>query len=80
MTTEQRPNRFRDVSPGVLMAAAVILVAAAILVHGVFPRYEFRLIQDGHAMVIYDRWAGKFQRANYDENGEPSLSRVVTPF
>jgi hypothetical protein len=35
---------------------------------------------DGRAMMIYDRWSGQFQRANYDERGEPSLTRVLTPF
>ena len=79
MTTD-RPNILRDVSPAVWIAAAVLLMAGAIFVHAIFPRYTYQVIDSGRVLVIYDRWAGKFQRANYDEKGEPSLTRVLTPF
>jgi hypothetical protein len=46
----------------------------------VFPRYDYRLIEDGKAIVIYDKWSNRFQRANYDGNGNAELKGVVTPF
>jgi hypothetical protein len=63
------------------MSAAIVLVALAITLHALFPRYDYRVVgEDGRALMIYDRWSGRFQRANYDAAGEPSLTKVVTPF
>jgi hypothetical protein len=78
--TTARPNLLRDVSPAVWVAVALIVVAVAITLHAVLPRYEFQMIENGRAMMIYDRWGGKFQRVNYDANGEPALTKVLTPF
>jgi hypothetical protein len=52
----------------------------AVVMHGILPRYEFRVVENGRAIIIYDRWSGRFQRANYDENGNPTLTSVVQPF
>jgi hypothetical protein len=73
-------NPFRELPPAVWVGAATILVALAIIFHALFPRYEYRSVADGRALVVYDRWTGRFQRVNYDAAGEPSLTRVVTPF
>ena len=78
--TSDRTNLLRDVSPAVWIAAALIFVALALVLHGVLPRYEFQMLDNGHAMMIYDRWGGKFQRANYNDKGEPTLTTVLTPF
>lgn len=79
-SNQKRPNLLRDVSPAVWVAAAVLLVALAVFVHAVFPRYQFEVIDQGRAIVIYDRWSGQFQRANYDAQGEPTLTRMLRPF
>ena len=59
---------------------AAFALSAAVVLQVALPRYEFQIIDNGRAMMIHDRWAGRFQRANYDANGEPSLTRVLTPF
>jgi hypothetical protein len=77
---QNRTNVLRDVPPAVWVAAALLLVAFSVLVHAVFPRYQFEAIDQGRAIVIYDRWTGQFQRANYDAQGEPTLTRMLRPF
>jgi hypothetical protein len=57
----------------------VILVG--VLVHTVFPRYDWRAVNDsGSAIVVYDRWSGRFQRAEYDASGKVKPMDVYTPF
>jgi hypothetical protein len=73
-----RPNLLRDVPTVVWIAVAAILIALAIGLHGIMPRYEFS--SNGSSVVVYDRWTGRFQRATYNEQGEPTLSQVVRPF
>ena len=81
MTIEHEFSLTRDLPIPVLVFVSALLLAGALIVQSVFPRYEFRIIgEDGRAMVIYDRWGGQFQRANYDAQGEPSLTRVINPF
>jgi hypothetical protein len=71
----------RDAPPAIWLALAALLIAAAIALQALFPRYEFAIIgEDGRAMMIYDRWTNQFQRAIYDEKGEPRLTGVVRPF
>jgi len=65
----------------VIGAVLAALAVAALFVHAVFPRYEFRPVNpDGTAIVVYDRWSGKFQRAVYDETGRVKPMDVFTPF
>ena len=73
-------NVMRELPSGLWVAIAATVVALAIVLHAIFPRYNYQLFENGRAMVIYDRWTGKFQRANYDEKGAPTLTAVLTPF
>jgi len=80
MTTPQ-PGLLREIPAGTWIALATLVLAGALLFHAAFPRYVFQVVgNEGKALVIYDRWSGRFQRVNYDEHGEPSLTKVVTPF
>jgi hypothetical protein len=80
-TPSAEPLTLREFPSAVWLTIGALLLAGAIIVQAIFPRYEFQMIgDDGRAMMIYDRWSGQFQRANYDERGEPSLTRVLTPF
>jgi hypothetical protein len=72
-----RPTFDRFVIVTVLAALAVL----ALFVHALFPRYEFRPVNpDGTAIVVYDRWSGRFQRAVYDADGRVKPMDVYTPF
>jgi hypothetical protein len=65
----------------VVVAVLAALAVAALFLHVVFPRYEFRSVNpDGTAIVVYDRWSGRFQRAVYDDNGRVKPMDVYTPF
>ena len=77
---EHRPNALRDLPTAAWIAAAVVIVALAVILHALLPRYDFRVVDGGKAMIIYDRWSGQFQRAIYDAQGEPTLTRVLRPF
>ena len=44
----------------------------------VFPRYEWRPVGDGHAVIVYDKWTGRFQRAEWNANGKLQLTDVYT--
>ena len=47
-----------------------------------FPRYEWRMVDtSGTAIVVYDRWAGRFQRAVWqDEDKTIKGMALWTPF
>jgi len=63
------------------LGATFGLVALALILHSVFPRYEWRPVgESGSAIVVFDRWSGRFQRAVYDENGKLKVTDVWTPF
>jgi hypothetical protein len=80
-TLEPSGMTLRDLPAGVWAVLASLVLALAIVLHAIFPRYDYRVIgEEGHALMIYDRWSGRFQRANYDPAGEPRLTPVVTPF
>jgi hypothetical protein len=65
----------------VLWVAVAGVLALGVLAHAFFPRYEWRPVGDnGSAIVVYDRWSGRFQRAVYDENGTLRVMDVFTPF
>jgi hypothetical protein len=74
-------STLRDLPRGLWAFLAALIVALAIALHAVFPRYEFRIVgEDGRGIIVYDRWTGKFQRADYSTTGEPTLRPVLTPF
>jgi len=53
----------------------------AIFAHAFLPRYEWRTVNEpGTALVIYDKWTGRFQRAEYDQAGKVKPMDVFTPF
>jgi hypothetical protein len=65
----------------VIGAVIAALAVVALFAHAVFPRYEFRSVNaDGTAIVVYDRWSGRFQRAVYDDSGRVKPMDVYTPF
>ena len=65
----------------VLTYALLALFAIAVLLHALFPRYEWRPVGDaGSAIVVYDRWTGRLQRAAYDDKGAVKAMDVFTPF
>ena len=73
----QTPTFDRFVIGAIIAALAV----AAIFVHALFPRYEWRTVNaEGTAIVVYDRWGGRFQRAVYDEMGRVKSMDAYTPF
>jgi len=78
--TTQSSNLWHEIPAGTWIAIGAMLLAGALFFHAAFPRYEVHVLGDGHAMVIYDRWSGRFQRANYDDRGEPTLTKVLSPF
>lgn len=63
---------------GAVIAALAVL---GLFAHAFFPRYEWRSVNpDGTALVVYDRWSGRFQRAVYDESGRVKPMDVYAPF
>jgi hypothetical protein len=63
------------------MVSAALVLAVAVLLHAIFPRYELMSHgAGGDAVVVFDRWTGQFQRAIYGADGEPRTSAVVRPF
>jgi hypothetical protein len=58
-----------------------VLVAVAILVHAIVPRYEWRAVDaNGSAIVVYDRWTGRFQRAVWQEDSTIKAMELWAPF
>lgn len=56
-------------------------VGLGLIVHTIFPRYEWRAVGDtGSVIVVYDRWANYFQRAVYDEKGHVTPMQPFKPF
>ncbi len=61
--------------------ALLAVIVLAIVAHTFFPRYEWRAVNDnGSAIVVHDRWTGRFQRAEYDAAGKVKAMDVYTPF
>jgi hypothetical protein len=57
------------------------LIALALVLHAVFPRYEWRPANpDGTAILIYDRWGGAFQRAAWDDKGDVKPTQPFKPY
>ena len=58
-----------------------VLIAVALILHAVYPRYEWRTANpDGTAIVIYDRWGGAFQRASWDDKGNVTPTQPFRPY
>jgi hypothetical protein len=61
--------------------AVGVLLAVAIILHALFPRFEWRTVNpDGTAIVIYDRWGGAFQRAEWDAKGDVKPTQPFKPY
>ena len=51
----------------IVTLAAAGLIALGLVVHALFPRYEWRTVGDaGTVIVVYDRWSNFLQRAVYE--------------
>lgn len=74
-------SMFGPISSGVWWSAVALIIAVAIVLHAMLPRYSFTTVgQDGAVVLVFDRWTGQFQRAIYGPDGEPRVSSVVRPF
>jgi len=80
--SEVRPGGvLRSMPPGAWAALVAALIALAIVLHALLPRYSFSTVgQDGAVVLVFDRWTGQFQRATYGPDGEPRVTSVVKPF
>jgi hypothetical protein len=67
-------------APGVWRLIAAAVLAVALILHALLPRYEFSRGPDSAAVFVFDRWTGVFQRVTYGANGEPQATPVVRPF
>ena len=66
---------------GLWLVIVAAIAGAAVLIHPLLPRYDVRVTgENGSAVLIYDKWTGQVQRANYTPEGEPVLKGVVKPF
>ena len=78
-TITEAPSRLALVR--LVWLASAALLAVAIVLHGVMPRYEFTTVgANGDSVVVFDRWTGQFQRVDYQPGGEPRATPVVNPF
>jgi len=65
----------------IVMLAVGGLIALGLILHAVFPRYEWRVMGDnGSVIVVYDRWANYIQRAVYDDQGHVKPGDPFKPF
>jgi hypothetical protein len=65
----------------IVTLSAAALVALGLVVHALFPRYEWRVIGDaGTVIVVYDRWSNYLQRASYDDQGRVKPNEPFKPF
>jgi hypothetical protein len=58
----------------ILGTSIVLLLALRV----VFPRYDWQPVSDGHAVIIYDKWTGRLQRAEWSATGRLQLMDVYT--
>lgn len=73
-------NPLYDIPLGIWIFLAAVVLACGIGASAFFPRYQSQIINDGRSMMIYDRWSGRFQRADFSPEGEPMLKGVGKPF
>jgi hypothetical protein len=65
----------------IVTLVAAGLVALGLIVHALFPRYEWRVIGDtGAIVVVYDKWGNFLQRAVYDDQGRVKPGDPFKPF
>lgn len=63
------------------LGIAALVLAVAIVLHALLPRYEFVQVGgDTISVLVFDRWTGRFQRITYNEDGQPVATPVVRPF
>ena len=68
-------------SKDVWKVVCAIGASVALILHVLFPRYEWRTYGDaGTIVVVYDRWSNHFQRAVYDEHGKVTPMDPFKPF
>lgn len=68
------------VAPGVWILVAAAVLAIALILHALLPRYEFARSASSPDVYVFDRWTGVFQRVTYGSDGEPRATPVVRPF
>jgi hypothetical protein len=58
------------------------LVGIGLVLHSVFPRYEWKTSEQAGAVsvTVYDKWTGRFQRGVYNNDGSLNAMGVFTPF
>jgi hypothetical protein len=65
----------------VLAVVIGFLLAIGLILHAIFPRYEWRAVGDnGSIIVVYDRWSNYLQRAVYDDQGHVKPNEPFKPF
>jgi hypothetical protein len=79
---ERSVNTVGNTPSALWSALAVMLVALAIMLHAVFPRYDYRIVdrQNSINVIVYDRWTGKFQRGIYGDTGDLTALKIWEPF
>jgi len=74
-------DRLRGATNSIGLYVVGALLALALIVHAVFPRYEWQVVGNrGTVIVVYDRWSGQYQRAEYTNDGEVMANNVFRPF
>jgi hypothetical protein len=69
--------RFTD-NPWLIVLSLGALIVLFLALRVVFPRYDWRPVGDGHAVIVYDKWTGRFQRAEWNATGKLQLMDVYT--
>jgi hypothetical protein len=65
----------------IVTLVAAGLLALGLIVHALFPRYEWRATGDnGAVIIVYDRWSNYVQRAVYDDQGHVKPGDPFRPF
>jgi hypothetical protein len=65
----------------IVTLVAAGLLALGLIVHALFPRYEWRATGDnGTVIIVYDRWSNYVQRAVYDDQGHVKPGDPFKPF
>ena len=80
-TNPERPDSHAGSLRSVAGLVVFALLAIAVVLHAVWPRYELTTIGvNRESVVVFDRWTGQFQRVDYLPSGEPRATSVVDPF